>query len=264
MNGKKIIIFGSESKLGIKLKKSLVKKGCTVISCDQKLSNKKKLIKKNKRIYEFGLDVRSEQSVKNFYEIIRSKIKKIDGIVFSVTKKTTDFYYPFKDFSYKNWKNIIDTELGGAFLVSKYFAEFLASKRNGSFVFISSIYGVVGNDHSIYKGSNLAKVYSNKSQNKNIFSNSAYAASKGGIISLVKFLATYWEGKNIRVNSVSPGGISNKMEDKRFVRNYSNKVPLQRKAKLEEVCSSIIFLLSNKSSYVNGHNLVVDGGFTAW
>lgn len=264
MNGKKIIIFGSESKLGIKLKKSLVKKGCTVISCDQKLSNKKKLIKKNKRIYEFGLDVRSEKSVKNFYEIIKSKIKKIDGIVFSVTKKTTDFYYPFKDFSYKNWKNIIDTELGGAFLVSKYFAEFLASKRNGSFVFISSIYGVVGNDHSIYKGSNLAKVYSNKKQTKTIFSNAAYSTSKGGLISFTKFLATYWVGSNLRFNCISPGGIENSKENKTFIKNYSVKVPLRRKAKIQEVCDAIEFLLSDRSKYINGHNLLVDGGFTAW
>tara|TARA_Y100000590_G_C15732705_1_gene1017584 strand:- start:2412 stop:3206 length:795 start_codon:yes stop_codon:yes gene_type:complete len=264
MKGKTIIIFGGEGQLGKRLSLILKKQGSTVISVDKKYIKSNEVKRKSKNYYQANIDLKNENSVSNLQKIIQKKFKKIDGIVFSATIKTKDFYYPLKDLSYLSWKSIIDIELGGAFLVSKYFGNSMSLNKKGSIVFVSSIYGIVGNDHKIYKNTNLAKVYSNKSQNKNIFSNSAYAASKGGIISLVKFLATYWEGKNIRVNSVSPGGISNKMEDKRFVRNYSNKVPLQRKAKLEEVCSSIIFLLSNKSSYVNGHNLVVDGGFTAW
>ena len=185
-------------------------------------------------------------------------------MLFFITVKPKDFYYKLKDFSYESWKNIIDTELGGAFLTSKYFGEFLSKNKEGSFVFLSSIYGVVGNDHSIYKGSNLAKIYSNKNQNKDVFSNSAYNASKGGLISLTKFLSTYWVGSNVRFNCISPGGIENRKENKLFVKNYSTKVPLRRKAKSREVCDAIEFLLSDKSKYINGHNLIVDGGFTAW
>ena len=101
-------------------------------------------------------------------------------------------------------------------------------------------------------------------QKNQIFSSPAYSVAKGGIISLTKYLAAYWGNRNIRVNCVSPGGIYNKSENKIFLRNYSKKVPMKRKARVEEVCDSIIFLSSDESSYINGHNLIVDGGFTAW
>ena len=77
-------------------------------------------------------------------------------------------------------------------------------------------------------------------------------------------MATYWVGKKVRFNCISPGGIEDKRENKNFVKKYSLKVPLRRKAKVEEITDSIIFLLSEKSKYINGHNLIVDGGFTAW
>lgn len=264
MKKKTIIIIGSEGNLGIELKKMLKASNNIIICSDKSFSNRLSLHKKSKQIYEHYIDVKNETSVQNFYKLVINKFKKIDGIVFAATTKTQDFYFPFENFSYKSWKNIVDTELGGAFLISKYFGRALAKQKKGSIVFISSIYGVVGNDHAIYKGSNLAKVYSNKKQSNQIFSNSAYNASKGGLISFTKFLATYWVGTNIRFNSVSPGGIKHKKENKIFVKNYSKKVPLKRKANLEEVCDAIIFLLSDKSKYINGHNLVVDGGFTAW
>ena len=103
-----------------------------------------------------------------------------------------------------------------------------------------------------------------KNKKKKIFSNSAYSTAKGGLISFTKFLSAYWAGRNIRVNCCSPGGIYNKNENKKFIKNYSSKVPLKRKAEINEIVNTIIFLASDKSSYINGHNLVVDGGFTAW
>ena len=261
---KNIVIIGSEGSLGQDIKKILLLNKDLVICADHAFSKNTNFLKKSKYLYEHHLDVKNEYSMKNFHEILRKKIKKIDGIVYTVTSKTKDFYFPIDKFSYNSWKQVIDTELGGAFLTAKYFGSTLAKQKKGSVVFISSIYGIVGNDHSIYKGSNLAKVYSNKRQSKKIFSSSAYNASKGGLISLTKFLASYWPGKNIRFNCVSPGGIKNKKENKTFVKNYSKRVPLNRKANLREVSDAVIFLISDKSNYINGHNLVVDGGFTTW
>lgn len=263
MKKKNIIIIGSEGSLGKDLKKILLPNN-TIICVDNSFSKKTEFVKKSNNLYEHFLDIKNENSIKNFHNIFRKKIKKIDGIIYSVTTKPKDFYFPIEKFSYNSWKQVLDTELGGAFLVAKYFGGTLAKQKKGSVVFVSSIYGIVGNDHSIYKGSNLAKIYSNKNQSKKIFSSSAYNASKGGLISLTKFLAGYWPGRNIRFNCVSPGGIKNNKENKIFVKNYSKKVPLNRKANLREISDAIIFLLSDKSNYINGHNLVVDGGFTTW
>lgn len=264
MKFKIIIIIGSEGQLGKALEKKLSIKEYKLILADKTIPNNFNLKEVKKNTYQSFIDVTDENSVKNFHYNCIKKFKKIDGIVFAITYKTHDFYYPFEEFSYDSWKSVINVELGGAFLISKYFGKTLAFQKKGSVIFLSSIYGIVGNDHSIYKGSNLASVYSNKNQTKPIFSNAAYNTAKGGLISFTKFLSTYWVGKNVRFNSISPGGIKNKKENKKFINNYSNKVPLKRKAHVDEICDSIIFLLSDKSKYINGHNLVIDGGFTIW
>ena len=87
---------------------------------------------------------------------------------------------------------------------------------------------------------------------------------KGGIISLTRYLAAYWGEKNIRVNCVSPGGVSHEGENETFLKKYSDKVPLGRKAKVSEIAGSIVYLSSDEASYITGQNLIIDGGWTAW
>ena len=91
----------------------------------------------------------------------------------------------------------------------------------------------------------------------------AYSASKGGVIALTKYLATYWADKNIRVNCLSPHGVLNNHE-KKFIENFSKKSPLGRMSEKEEVVGAALFLASEASSYVTGHNLMVDGGWSVW
>ena len=204
------------------------------------------------------------RAVRPITRIIK-RFKKVDNIIYLATYKAKDFYSKFTESSLDGWKKTLEVELNGAFIVSKIFGKEMEKKKLGNFVFLSSIYGVVGNDHSIYEGSNLASVYAkNKKQKSQMYSGAVYPVAKGGIMALTKYLSTYWGKHNIRVNCVSPGGIYNKSENKIFLKNYSKKVPMGRKAKVKEICDSIIFLTSDNSSYVNGHNLIVDGGFTAW
>lgn len=258
-----ILVFGGNGKLGKSLVKEIIKNQGIVISVDTKFTNKS-LFKLKKNLYIVNCDLLNKKFLINLKKDILKKFKKIDSLVNVITTKTDDFYFPLEKFTFSSWKKIIDTELSVSFLISQVFGSHMCSKRSGNLVFMSSIYGMVGNDHEIYKNSNLAKIYSNKKQIKNIFSNIAYSVSKGGIISLTKFLATYWAKKNVRVNCISAGGIYNEKENVTFIKNYSKKVPLNRKANINEIVDSIIFLLSSKSKYINGHNLVVDGGFTAW
>ena len=135
----------------------------------------------------------------------------------------------------------------------------------GKFIFMSSIYGMVGNDQRIYEGSNLDSVYASGSgEHKQLYSHGVYAAVKGGVISFARFLAAYWGGIGITVNVISPGGVRNDNENQTFVSKYADRVPLKRKAEREEIFSCLTFLISDGSSYMTGHNLVVDGGWTAW
>ena len=89
----------------------------------------------------------------------------------------------------------------------------------------------------------------------------AYSAIKGGVINFTRYLASYYAPYGVRVNSVSPGGIFNN-QNNIFVEQYENKVPMGRLGKPKEVAEPVSFLLSDESSYITGHNLMVDGGWT--
>ena len=90
-----------------------------------------------------------------------------------------------------------------------------------------------------------------------------YTASKGGVISLTKYIACYLGANKIRCNSICPHGVENNHSES-FIRKYSNMSPLQRLMKPEEIIGAVDLLISNKGSYITGSNLMVDGGWTAW
>ena len=126
----------------------------------------------------------------------------------------------------------------------------------GSIIMFGSIYGVVGQNLNIYKDTKMTE-------------NIAYSIAKGGIVNFTRQMASYYGKKEIRINTLCPGGIkghvagAKKNQDKKFITNYSNQVPMGRLANKEEVASATIFLASKASSYVTGITLMVDGGWTA-
>ena len=125
----------------------------------------------------------------------------------------------------------------------------------GSIIQTSSIYGIMGPDHRIYKNSSL---------NGNVMGSPAvYSFTKSGVIGLTKYLATYWSDKNIRVNSLTPGGVESE-QNEAFIKQYSNRIPMGRMALREEIVGALVYLASDASSYVTGQNIIVDGGLDAW
>jgi NAD(P)-dependent dehydrogenase (short-subunit alcohol dehydrogenase family) len=270
LKNKVIIVIGGRGYLGRDFCYYLNKQNGIVISADLKknsiASSKSKNKKNQSNIIQVNIDVTKEKSVSQIIEKIIKKFKKIDVLVFSVTAKPYDFYLPYTECSLKGWQSVIRTELDGVFLVTQKVGKIMEHQKKGSIILLSSMYGVVGNDQRIYKGSNLESLYTNK-KNKNpkqIYSHSAYPAVKGGIISLTRYLAAYWGKKNIRVNCISPGGIEHEGENNLFVKKYSEKVPLGRKCKLDEISPAVVYLASDESSYITGQNIIIDGGWTAW
>ena len=162
-----------------------------------------------------------------------------------------------QDFSLENfskiyWDKDINSSLTSAFLCTKYFGK-INSKKKRCIINISSDLGLIAPNQSIYQ---------NKFK-KNFFKPVSYSVVKHGIIGLTKYTSTFWAKNNIRCNAVAFGGVYTN-QNKSFVNKLKKLIPLGRMAKVNEYNSTIIYLISDASSYMNGTVLIVDGGRTAW
>jgi NAD(P)-dependent dehydrogenase (short-subunit alcohol dehydrogenase family) len=256
MKNKTVAIFGGAGKLGVQFEKVLSFYGGQVYLLDKKINFKEKGINYLK------CDVESKKSVESaFYKILK-KEKKIDVIIYNVYSKPNNYYKNFEKYDLKTWKKVMDTNLTGAFLVSQLaINNFLKNKKKGNIIFLSSTYGIVGPNPNIYTGLKAKKnIYGGKFS---LNTPAAYSSTKSGLIGLSKYIATNFGKHNIRSNILSPGGVYDNQE-KKFVKNYKSKVPLNRMANWSDYDGAILFLSSDASNYMSGSNLVVDGGWTSW
>lgn len=153
-----------------------------------------------------------------------------------------------------DFRRMVEVNLLGTFQVTQVIGERMAANGGGSIINIGSLYASVSPDPSFY--THLAG-------NAPFIKSPAYGASKAGVVNLSKFFATHWAGRGVRVNTLSPGGVL-AGQDEQFKAKYGARVPLARMADPEDLKGPLIFLASSASSYVTGHELRVDGGFTAW
>lgn len=162
---------------------------------------------------------------------------------------------PFESYPESSWDRVMEVNTKGVFLCSQMAGTQMASAGRGSIINICSIYAIVSPDQRLYE---YRRTYGSL-----FFKPAAYSASKAALVSLTRYLATYWASKNVRVNSLTFGGVFNE-QDEQFIKNYSSRVPLGRLAREDEYNGAVIFLVSEASSYVTGANIIIDGGWTAW
>jgi len=267
LTNKVALVFGGNGYLGKQFCKSLLEYGANVYSCDINTAKSKELQDKYPKKFKIiKIDASKKEELSKLRETIMNKEKRVDILINTTTMKGEDFYSPFEEVSLEGWNKGLLGNLTIPFLTIQAFIPIMKKQRSGSIINIASHYGIVGNDQRIYIGTNLNKVYlkeNNKGENR-IYSHGSYNAAKGGLINFTRYLAAYYGEYNIRINCISPGGIYNKDENKAFLQKYSEKVPLGRKANPDEINGALIFLASDASTYITGHNLVVDGGYTIW
>jgi len=257
LSGKIIILTGSSGLLGTQYAHGLCQVGATVILADIDIKKSKKLAielenKYNSVVMPMILDVTDKKSIKDLISKVIKKFSKIDVLInnamFKENKK--ELTLEFENYPLSSWNKVFSVNMTGMFLCCQEVGKIMKKQKFGNIINISSIYGNVAADQRIYAKSGLN-------------SSVSYAVSKSAILNFSRYLASYWHKQNIRVNSLSLGGVEND-QDKEFIKNYSNKTMIGRMAKKNDYVGGIIFLASDASSYMTGSNLVIDGGWTAW
>jgi len=162
---------------------------------------------------------------------------------------------PFETYPEDSWDRVMQVNVKGVFLCCQVVGGQMAAAGRGSIINISSIYGLVSPDQRIYEY--------RRTGSATFFKPVAYSASKSALLNLTRYLATYWAGSNVRVNTLTFGGVFNNQSEE-LVKAYCARVPLGRMAHEDEYNGAIVFLVSEASSYMTGANLVIDGGWTAW
>lgn len=193
-------------------------------------------------------DITDIESVDKCIDTIISFYGRIDGLVNNAYPRTSDWGNKFEDIQFSSWQKNVDGQLNSYFYFTQQITKHMAKAEFGSIVNMSSVYGIVGPDFTVYDGTTMTMP-------------AAYSAIKGGIINFSRYLASYLGPKNIRVNTVSPGGIFDN-QNVNFVENYNKKVPMRRMGLPDDISPVVVFLLSEEAKYITGQNIAVDGGWT--
>lgn len=194
-------------------------------------------------------DVTDEGSVSRLVDAVAADHDRLDVLVNCAYPRNEAYGRPYEAVTYADWcENVID-HLGGYYLTSRAAGAVMADQADGgSIVNLGSIYGVAAPDFSVYEGLDMTSPVE-------------YAAIKGGIINLTRYLASYLGDEGVRANVVSPGGVFDDQPEA-FVERYEARTPLGRMASPEDVAGAVAYLASDAAGYVTGQNLVVDGGWT--
>lgn len=266
LNNKVAIITGSCGLLGKEHAYALLEAGCKVIITDlsvKALNTVKKELEttfKSENILCMKMDVTNKKDIQKVKNNLEEKDMSINILInnaainpkVSKDNKSKELSR-FENITLNDWDSQISVGLSGAFLCSQVFGQMMLSNKKGGVILnIASDLSVISPDQRIYRKPNTLE------ENQPV-KPVTYSVIKTGLIGLTRYLSTYWADKNIRVNALSPGGVYTD-QDSNFVEQLSSLIPLGRMAKKDEYRSAIQFLCSDASSYMNGQNIVIDGG----
>jgi NAD(P)-dependent dehydrogenase (short-subunit alcohol dehydrogenase family) len=262
LSGKTAVVTGGTGILGSRFCSGLAAAGARVIIADLSEARCRDLAqditqKTGVTAQGIALDLSSESSVKQGAKQILDRCGNIDIVVNNAAAKSPGIFAPLDRFQLSDWNTVMNVNVTGMFLIIRELGPAMAKRGSGSIINIGSIYGVVGPDQRIYEGSWYEEL------GGPINTPLIYSATKGAVIAMTRYLATYWGAQGVRTNTLSPGGVSSG-QNSTFSEKYSARVPLGRMAQADEIVGALLFLASDASSYVNGQNIIVDGGLTAW
>jgi len=261
LDGKTVFVVGGLGLIGKEVSNAMASAGANVIILD--VNDDGLALEKSQR--DKGLEVKYRQFDCSRMQALDAEFSAIvdelgcpDVFVNCSYPRTADWgKSSFKDITLESFQRNVDMHMNSYAWLARLAAEAMAkAERGGSIIQLGSTYGVVGQDLSVYEGTEMHE-------------NMTYAAIKGGITNLTRQMSSYYGQYNVRVNTLCPGGLvghvagKSNAQDPIFVKQYSNKTPLKRLGKADEVASVALFLASDAASYITGSTIMVDGGWTA-
>jgi NAD(P)-dependent dehydrogenase (short-subunit alcohol dehydrogenase family) len=198
----------------------------------------------------FQCNIIDEQHINKLSDYLASMDMEIHGLINSASSQPEGFGNELEDYSVDSFKDVLEVNLVGSFYLTKTVIPYMKKQQFGSIINIGSIQGVVAPTFEIYEGMNITSPL-------------VYSVAKAGMIHFCKWIAAKYGEWNIRCNAISPGGLGNSQRGgAEFSKIYSSRTPLGRMAQSGEIAEVVRFLISDKSKYITGQNIVVDGGWT--
>lgn len=256
LDGKIALVSGGCRNFGAEMAVGLAEAGAVVIVTARELSRAEtgaaELSRQTgKTFIPMQLELTDENSVISLFDKIRERFGRLDILVNNAGGHSKKACGILEKESLEGWKEFIEPNMTGTFLMIREFAKLMMPQKSGSIINIASMAGMVGRDRRIYADDMTPNPI-------------AYSAAKAGVIGMTYDCAAYLGEHGIRVNAVSPGGFQ-RTQPEHFIRDYSALTMLKRMGRAgHDLKGVIVFLASEASAYITGHNLVVDGGFTRY
>lgn len=263
LSGRVAVVTGGAGLLGAEFCRTLAEAGASVVIAERNAQAATELARELKQAGHTALAVETDVSdSKSTKELVSKTLETYHQLDILVNSAALDPKFDpqhagqhtdaFEDYPLETWNQAMSVDLTGAFLCAQAASQPMLKQGSGVIINICSTYGLVGPDQRLYQREGQPPNYKPVS----------YSVTKAGLLGLTRYLASYYAGKNIRVNALTPGGVYNNHDDE-FLQAYSARTLLGRMAKKDEMNGALLFLASDASTYMTGSNLIVDGGWTA-
>ena len=257
LSGRKALVVGGAGHIGWSTVETLTELGATLSildlpsACEDRASDLSRL--KGHDVAAIGCDLRDEKATRAAVNKALDNLGGLEILVhcaaYTGVTEANGWAVPFERQTVEAWDAALRVNLTSPFMIAQEARQALDASGHGSIIVFASIYGVIGPELTLYQGTGMANP-------------TAYGASKGGLLQLTRYLATML-APGVRVNAISPGGVW-RGQPESFHEQYLSRTPLKRMASEQDLKGAFVYLASDMSEYVTGHNLVVDGGWTAW